>query len=759
MLFLSSLSGARTGNKFWLAVLLSTASLTAVVNSSLAQTANPESVAATTRAPDDPDREVIVITGSRGTVEALSPAKASLDAFEPQTIISRTFIEDSVADTADYTNVIMFAPSVSGVSSNGPGLSEKKFVLRGFQNGEYNITFDGIPFGDTNDPTHHSTAYFPASTIGAVEVDRGPGFAGDLGQQNFGGSVKLLSRSLSDDPYLQQKFTIGSWNTFNLVTTLQSGADNPLIKETRITLNFQELMSDGYLTNAGVRAFNQFFKLQSSLGSDITLTVLANHNGGHVFQADNAGATLAQIAKYGKNFALTKDPSLPSYYLYNTVTKDTDMEYIRLNASLERGFSAENTSYTYAYTNNTISATDTTQSLADMLSGKYPGQGTKAAATGNKDIAGYDKLNSYRVLGNISRLNYDFSFGQARAGIWYEYAATDRHRFDLDRTLGVPNPIEKAPAFGPTPPADLQFLENSNWTQVQPFFDLELRPLPGLTVTPGIKYVDFTRNIDSPIESKTRLVDRHQTASFSKTLAFASANYKILDNWSAYANYGEGFLIPPLKVFYFPNASAHPGLKPQQSTNYQLGTVFKTNNLTLDGDIYYIDFTDKFGTVGPSSDAYYVNLPGRVNYKGVEVEATYALDDGIALFVDGSITSAKEGIGTQLKGAPQWTAGAGAIYKQNQITASLLTKVVGPQWAQSGQPTYYRIAPYETTNLIVGYEFGRFKIEGGIYNLFNDQSLTDVTINDGPTPNPLNSHDQYFYQPERSFQITLRATL
>ena len=70
----------------------------------------------------------------------------------------------------------MISPSLSsGVNENGPGLSEKDAVIRGFGDGEYNVTYDGIPFADTNDPTHHTTAYFPASTIGAAEVDRGPG--------------------------------------------------------------------------------------------------------------------------------------------------------------------------------------------------------------------------------------------------------------------------------------------------------------------------------------------------------------------------------------------------------------------------------------------------------------------------------------------------------------------------------------------------------------------------------------------------------
>ncbi|MBI3727272.1 MAG: hypothetical protein HY254_02940 [Burkholderiales bacterium] len=33
-------------------------------------------------------------------------------------------------------------------------------------------------FGDTNNPTHHSTSYFPARIIGGMVIERGPGNAG-----------------------------------------------------------------------------------------------------------------------------------------------------------------------------------------------------------------------------------------------------------------------------------------------------------------------------------------------------------------------------------------------------------------------------------------------------------------------------------------------------------------------------------------------------------------------------------------------------
>ncbi|MGZ6014948.1 MAG: TonB-dependent receptor plug domain-containing protein, partial [Phenylobacterium sp.] len=136
--------------------------------------------------PENPDfgrqvSELVVIGEGANNGQATAPAKSSLQATEPQTIIDRKAIDQFIPATADYTQILNLAPSMSGTSFNGPGLGEAKTVLRGFRDGEYNITYDGIPWGDANGPTHHSTSFFPSSTIGAVVIDRGPGNAGQMG--------------------------------------------------------------------------------------------------------------------------------------------------------------------------------------------------------------------------------------------------------------------------------------------------------------------------------------------------------------------------------------------------------------------------------------------------------------------------------------------------------------------------------------------------------------------------------------------------
>ena len=84
------------------------------------------------------DLETVVVTGTQFNPD-IAPAKSSLDTMEPQTIINQSYIQDSVANTADYTTILAIAPSMTGQDINGPGLSDGnvKNTLRGLPDGSF----------------------------------------------------------------------------------------------------------------------------------------------------------------------------------------------------------------------------------------------------------------------------------------------------------------------------------------------------------------------------------------------------------------------------------------------------------------------------------------------------------------------------------------------------------------------------------------------------------------------------------------------
>src|SRR5580700_6183809 len=185
---------------FRMALLLS-AAIIAVPGAALAQTS---------------PIETITVTGEQNIPTAVgeAPTVAPLDAIQPTSIISQDFIDKNLPPSTNYDEAIKFSPSVFDTAPNGPGLAESQNIsIRGFQDGQFNVTFDGIPWGDSNDFTHHSTSYFMAHDLGQVSVDRGPGTAATIGYATFGGTIALQSKDPSATEALTPYTSFGSFNT------------------------------------------------------------------------------------------------------------------------------------------------------------------------------------------------------------------------------------------------------------------------------------------------------------------------------------------------------------------------------------------------------------------------------------------------------------------------------------------------------------------------------------------------------------------
>ena len=177
----------------------------------------------------------------------LAPSGNKLDANSAHTVVSEQFIRNFTSPLADFNEVIQMAPGTFSVNSNGVGLGQGKTFFRGFKDGQYSMTYDGIPFQDTNDPTHHSWAFFPGQWIGGVDFDRSPGGASTVGPSNFGGSINLLSQDLPSSPDIKASASYGSFNTRLFDLSLDSGLFGPK-KKSDLFIDLHQLLSDGYQT-------------------------------------------------------------------------------------------------------------------------------------------------------------------------------------------------------------------------------------------------------------------------------------------------------------------------------------------------------------------------------------------------------------------------------------------------------------------------------------------------------------------------------
>jgi hypothetical protein len=174
---------------------------------------------------------------------------------------------------------------------------------------------------------------------------------------------------------------------------------------------------------------------------------------------DSATTQEPSKASAGLNFLLT-DNSDPVNYLnnqYNTYHVPTDFEYVGLHTELGHNFNLDVKPYTYNYDNSEKFSNVTPITYATTINGSKTYNGLAIQPCNvqvkGKLPCGVDKYKSHRKYGETSTLSQVSKFGIRRAGLWYEWAATNRHQFPSDPS--IIGPIKRCPtstrSSGPTP--------------------------------------------------------------------------------------------------------------------------------------------------------------------------------------------------------------------------------------------------------------------------------------------------------------------
>ncbi len=227
-----------------------------------------------------------------------APSGNTLDADTARTEITTAFIKNFIAPTADFAEVVNLAPGTFSLNPNGIGLGQGKLYFRGFQDGQFTMTFDGIPFEDTNSPTHHSWAgIFLRSGSEPTDFDRSPGQASDFGPTNFGGSINLKSPELQADPDIRGTVSYGSFNTQLYALDFDSGVFGPGKKDA-VLFDINQMTSNGYQTfnkqqrDAGYAKFQHRFSDKTSLSLYGGVVDIWNNT------PNTTNPTRAQVAQY-----------------------------------------------------------------------------------------------------------------------------------------------------------------------------------------------------------------------------------------------------------------------------------------------------------------------------------------------------------------------------------------------------------------------------------------------------------------------------
>jgi iron complex outermembrane receptor protein len=689
-----------------------------------------------------------------------APTQGSLEASQPQSIINQHYIQENAGPGANYTDIVNIAPSVFSIDPNGPGMMEtQSLTLRGFQDGQYNVTFDGIPWGDSNDFTHHSTSYFMNQDIGSILVDRGPGDAGTIGDATSGGTISVNSKDPLLTPTTTLSATAGSFNSHLLGAEFDTGVMQNY-GDMSAFIDYKSFNSDGFLTNSSQRRENLFIKIVKPVSDNTVLTFVTMQNNLH--QHVPLGATLANIAKNGYNYGLSNDPTRQDYSGYNYDDITADFEYLGVKTQLG-DWKVDNKVYTYAYYHNGFNGGN------NNGIGEPSTNGTNPALTGgvaNTDVPGEMMTMNYRSWGDQLRMSEPLGQGTLDTGLWVDYQYNNRWQKEVDWTLGgAINTGSCSACGGATDPASgYDRLMNDTLTTIQPYVQYEWKATDALTVTPGLKYSSFKRTIDAAVnQGAGGPLNAVQT--WSKALPALTAHYTIQPGWTAYAQYATGFLAPKINAFYPKSTSAptSPGsFLPSDSKNYQIGTTWVDSRLNVSGDVYKVDFNNMAaGATGCGIYTCFKTI--NVNFSGFEVEGTYVLGAGYSLYGNYALNNYSTTDGSALPNVPRNTAALGAIYNQGPIYASLIAKEVGPRDStfQDASGNEILFSSMTITNFSSSYslkDIGTWgksaKVGFQVNNLFNKNGPYADTYGSDASGNAL-----YYVIPTRNYELSLSVSL
>jgi iron complex outermembrane receptor protein len=738
---------------------------------------------------------------------ALAPMDALLDETSARTEITSAFIRNFTSPVADYGEIVNYVPGTFTTSSDGVGLGQSKTYFRGFPDGDYDIDYDGIPFYDTNTPTHHSWAFFPTQSIGGVDFDRSPGTASTIGPTPFGGSIHLLSPTLSPVDNLRVNFSGGSFNTYLYDAQYDSGSFGPGHKF-NLTTDVHHLQSHGFQSlnnqnqNSGdLKVEYRFSDKTVITGYSGVIWVDANTpnfsatrcqmygvSATNAYSCTISGTTLYPYTGAGVNFLLTNN-SDPLLYLdtqYNFYHVPTDFEYVGIHKEFSRDFILDIKPYTYNYDNSEKYSNATT--ITELTSASFPAtanspKGTYLglpvapcnAAVTKKGVTalpcGVDKYNSYRKYGETAELSQVSRFGILRAGMWYEWANTNRHQYPSD------------PLTNWTDQALPNFAEKFVTDSYQPFVEYQFHVGKKLNITPGVKLAYYTigtqqfaddgKTIGCLVAGCNPATGANiNTAAFIanggsyfSVLPSGSVNYRIRSNWSAYFQGAQGSIVPPSSVFDFQQGTSGTAIPPavlpkqQLNTTYQAGSVVKLKYVTLDLDYFHIYFDNSYSsTLNAAGEPVFYQQPASVT-QGFEAESNISLTHGVGLYINGSYDSAKytgnlpvscvsgaagctattaqlietAPSGLNVAQTPSDIETEGVTYQHGHWDAAFFDKRVGGQSIDNG--VYHNqlfIAPFNVANAFVNYtlrsgSLNQTRFSVSFNNILNSSNVTGIS--------------------------------
>ena len=147
----------------------------------------------------------------------------------------------------DIPYILSLTPSLVETSESGIGVGSTNMRIRGIDPSRINVTINGIPL---NDAESHGVYWVNtpdlASSVQDIQIQRGVGSSTN-GSAAFGASINLKTKSINIDPYTEVNSSIGSFNTYRNNVQIGTGLINDLFC---FDARYSNVQSDGYIDHS-----------------------------------------------------------------------------------------------------------------------------------------------------------------------------------------------------------------------------------------------------------------------------------------------------------------------------------------------------------------------------------------------------------------------------------------------------------------------------------------------------------------------------